>query len=330
MKLGILDYTLDLSVRSYINNVVKELRLLKVQMRPFVPGEPLPTDADLYWDPRLTGGTPPWHALKTSGKPCVVTIHDGAPLSMPPWEYYRDLKEAVRGIWGIIKRLYYWRAWRGRCAAIITVSESAKAEIEQKLGLRGEKIVSIYHGVDHTLFRPIDSDALERSHLLHISQYQPKKNVTRIFAAYERLPHVDRPPLIAVVPKYPTGFAKPGLSIIRKTMSHEELVPLYQNAMGFVFPSLHETFGMPIIEAMACGCPVITSKISACAEVAGNAALLVNPRSVDEIAGAMRRLIEEPNLRIALRGKGIARAQTFTWRRSAEEHLKVFDEALRK
>ncbi len=85
---------------------------------------------------------------------------------------------------------------------------------------------------------------------------------------------------------------------------------------------------MPILEAMACGCPVITSNATACAEVAGDAALLVNPRCVDEIADAMRRVITDPDLRMSLRARGLERAKAFTWRKSAEAHLKVFQDVL--
>lgn len=92
-----------------------------------------------------------------------------------------------------------------------------------------------------------------------------------------------------------------------------------------MFPSLRESFGMPILEAMACGCPVITSNISACPEVAGDAALLVDPYSVDDIAGAMKRLIEDEPLRQSLRQKGLSRSRQFTWRKSARDHLKVFE-----
>jgi glycosyltransferase involved in cell wall biosynthesis len=112
-------------------------------------------------------------------------------------------------------------------------------------------------------------------------------------------------------------------------MNHEQLVRFYNNAIGFVFPSLHETFGMPILEAMACGCPVITSNVCACPEIAGDAALLVNPRSVEDIAAAILRIITESELRNNLREKGLKRSKIFKWEKSAKEHLKVFYDVLK-
>ena len=112
-------------------------------------------------------------------------------------------------------------------------------------------------------------------------------------------------------------------------MSQPELTDLYRNATGFLFPSLHETFGMPILEAMASGCPVITSHDTGCAEIAGDAALLVDPRSVEAISAAMQSLIEHERLRADLRARGLARAAEFTWEKSARKHLDVFEQALR-
>ena len=119
-----------------------------------------------------------------------------------------------------------------------------------------------------------------------------------------------------------------GVRIIRKGLTHKELARWYRGALGFIFPSIHETFGLPILEAMACGCPVITSNITGIPELTGDAALTVNPRSVEEITSAIRRLVEDRLLRRRLRAKGLARARLFTWQKSAREHLDVFESAL--
>ena len=136
---------------------------------------------------------------------------------------------------------------------------------------------------------------------------------------------------MAVVPGYPQSASVPkDIELIRTPKNHQELAEFYRGALALVFPSLRETFGMPILEAMASGCPVITSNITGCPETAGDAALLVNPRSVNDIALAMKRVITEEPLRNSLRRKGLLQAQQFTWQRSAEEHLKVFNRAIQE
>lgn len=328
MKLAYFDYTLDISVRVYIENVTRTLEGLGVELLPFDSRMAPPREADLYWDPRLTGGTPPWWRLRAAGKPVVATLHDGVPqLSIVPWEYYRDLGSASRGLYGVAKRFVAWRHWRGRCAALIAVSEYAREEARRNLRLRAENIVPIYHGINHVLFRPGNGSGDSAPYFLHVSAYQPKKNFRRILAAYAALPATDKPRLRAVVPGYPEGTAN-GVDIVREALPQSELVPLYQNALGFLFPSLHESFGMPIVEAMACGCPVVTSGRGACAEVAGDAALLVDPYSVDDLRRAMGSLLADNGLRDRLREQGLRRARSFTWRQSAEGHLRVFAEAL--
>ena len=331
MKLAYFDHTLDISVRVYIDSITTGLNELGVELLPFDASITPPQVADVCWDPSLTGGTPPWWRLRASGKPVVATLHDGVPqLSTLPWEYYHDLKSAWRGLVGVAKRLVaWWRHWRRRCAALITPSEYARREAQRNMRLRGENIVPIYHGVDHDLFRPGNAPREGEPYLLHVSAYQPKKNFRRILAAYAALRSTDTPRLLAVVPGYSETATTPGIDIVRQALPQSELVPLYQNALGFLFPSLHESFGLPIVEAMACGCPVVTSDRNACAEIAGDAALLVNPRRVADLARAMRSLAQDGALRDRLRAAGLKRARSFTWRRSAESHLKVFEQALR-
>jgi glycosyltransferase involved in cell wall biosynthesis len=107
----------------------------------------------------------------------------------------------------------------------------------------------------------------------------------------------------------------------------EDLPPLYSGAVAFAFPSLYEGFGLPVLEAMACGTPVLTSRASATAEVSGDAALLVDPMSVDEIAAGLRRVLTDAALRTELSARGRARAATFSWRRAADETHAVYRRA---
>lgn len=321
---------LALSLSNYVTAIRRELARSSVEFIDFAEDEMKLPAADLYWDPRAAGGVPPYSALSESSKPVVATLHGVAPLALPGREYFPNLLSMIRGKFSNQRRFRGWRKFHGRCAAIITVSHFAKRDIEEHLNLHDEYIVPIHHGVDLDTFAPASvTQADTEPFLLHVAQYQPKKNVIRILAAYERISTASRPRLVLVVPGYTGHPAPEGVTVFRTPVSLTELAGLYRDALGFVFPSLHESFGMPILEAMASGCPVITSNGTGCAEVAGDAALLVDPRSVNAIAEAMRRIAEDAALRAALREKGLARAAQFTWRRCAQQHLAVFEEALR-
>jgi glycosyltransferase involved in cell wall biosynthesis len=111
-------------------------------------------------------------------------------------------------------------------------------------------------------------------------------------------------------------------------VSEEDLPLFYNLAKGFIFPSLYEGFGLPVLEAMACGTPVVTSNAASLPEVAGEAALLVDPYRVEEITAAMRRVLEEPGLAQELRQKGLARARQFTWEKTAQQTIAVYEKVL--
>lgn len=330
MKVGVFHPNrIPLSAHNYIDNVVRELDKLKTECFLFDEEDPVPVQVDLYWDPRSMGGGPPYKKLAKIKKPLVVTVHGASSFSLPAREHFSNIRSALLANIFKFIHLYNWCKFRDRCDAYIAVSRYGKWEIEKYLSLDESKITPIWHGVDLDVFKLDDSEKPSRPYFLHVSQYQPKKNVDRIIEAYTKLTMVDKPALVLVVPRYPQLVSVPdGVEIIRAPKNHQELANLYRSAVAFVFPSLHETFGMPIIEAMACGCPVITSNVSACPEVAGEAAVLVNPRSVNEIAIAMERLILDETRRKDLRDKGIERAQQFTWKRSAEDHQKVFERTI--
>lgn len=111
-------------------------------------------------------------------------------------------------------------------------------------------------------------------------------------------------------------------------VSYEKLTSLYQNAAVCVYPSLYEGFGLPVLEAMACGCPVVCSNTTSVPEVAGDAAILVNPESADDIAKGIRRVLTEPGLAAELRERGIQQAKKFTWEACAEATLAVYRRAV--
>ena len=134
----------------------------------------------------------------------------------------------------------------------------------------------------------------------------------------------DKPKLKLIVPGFKQQDVPAGVELVTEKKRPEEIAHLLQQAMGFVFPSTHETFGLPIIEAMACGCPVITSNTTACKEIGGDAAILVNPKSVIDIKDAMTKLIGDKSLREKMSRDSLRRAADFSWQKSGAEHLEVF------
>ncbi|OGL47191.1 MAG: hypothetical protein A2W05_04515 [Candidatus Schekmanbacteria bacterium RBG_16_38_10] len=331
MKLAILTRCQEsFSLRIYRENIMRELTMLGIEVLPFTEDDPVPKTCDIVWEPGLAGSRSPHPVLENTQQPIVATVHGAGPFMMKRHEIYPNLFSALRGKIHEHRTLAAWRWFRIKVSAIITVSEYASHEISSIFDLPLNIIYSIHHGIDHDTFH-INGErmTIHRNYLLHVSQYQIIKNVERIFAAYTQLPAENRPELVTIIPRYKKRALIRGLRIITVSLSQGEIAKWYRGAMGFVFPSLRESFGMPILEAMACGCPVITSKVSACPEVAGNAALLVDPRSVVDIANAMKRLMEDKTLRDSLQQKGLLRAQQFNWKKSAEEHLEVFKNTVR-
>lgn len=279
------------------------------------------------WEPGLVGNRTPLSIFKSIEKPLVATVHGAAGFSMRWRDTYSNPLKGFRALPQNRRTLAAWRWFRERVSAVIAVSEFGGREVSAVFGLPDTLVYPIHHGVAHDVFYPEGEEAgFESPYLLQVAQYQPLKNVDRVLSAYKRLPKSSRPRLVMILPRYQgRNVSIEGVTLIREGLPPEELAKWYRGALGCMLPSLRESFNMPILEAMACGCPVITSNVSACPEVAGEAALLVDPRSVGEIGNSMQRLSEDEALRQVLRRKGLERARQFSWRRSAEEHLRIFE-----
>jgi glycosyltransferase involved in cell wall biosynthesis len=318
----------SLSLVRYRNSVMQELQYLGVFFIPFAETAHIPAQCDLVWEPGIAGNRVPARQLWSHHKPVVLTIHGAAPFAVKWNEYFSDIFEAVRVRRANRAALLEWPWFRNKISAVIAVSKFGANEVSRVYDLPPEIITPIYHGVDSAIFFPRQVQTQTKAFFLHVSAYQPVKNLGRLIDAYNQLPVATRPELIIVAPGFKSISHIAGLRVIDRPLASGELGKLYNKALGFVFPSLRESFGLPIIEAMACGCPVITSFDTACAEVAGDAALLVNPRATDDIARAMYRLINEPDLRDQLSKKGLTRASQFTWAETARLHLSVFGSVL--
>jgi glycosyltransferase involved in cell wall biosynthesis len=246
--------------------------------------------------------------------PQVVMVHDLRPISHPE----RSLQSL------------YFRSWVPpllRAARhVLTNSRFTAAEIQRCTGLPAEQITVIPLGYNAEAFHPGPpaSRSEERPYLLHVGQAYPHKNLRRLIQAFAQVVPAY-PELMLVLAGKPHATESPQLQALvaelglqprvkfRAYVPASALPDLYRGALALVYPSLWEGFGLPVLEAMACGTPVITSVGSGTEEVAGDAALLVDSTDMDCISQALRRLLDQPSLQEEGRRQGLVRATQFSW-----------------
>lgn len=268
--------------------------------------------------------------------PCkqIVTVHDLHYL-----HFDNLMPDCSQEIPSFRTKLYQFKMPHilERSAAVVAVSESTKQDIVDSFGINPDKIHVIYNGYDELRFRIIDNpqQTLDRyglqtgRYFLFVGSILKHKNIARLVQAFARLESDDLLVIAGVCKdaEYLDDIIKiaAGLGMPESRMRYLDYVTdgdlpyLYNGAKAFVLPSLHEGFGVPIIEAMACGTPVITSNCSAMPEVAGDAALLVDPYSVESIAAAMQDFLNSPRLVTKLRSAGLERSKVFRWSHSAQK-----------
>ena len=227
---------------------------------------------------------------------------------------------------------------------IITLSETSARDIARLLRAPPHKI-AVVPAAPRDTFRDLPgARAVARAResygrfFLSVGVLAPQKNLARVLAAFARLDDGATRLVLAGRPAgaYAEAVLRPlarelgveGRVVFVGATSDDELRALYHAAEALVFPSLGEGFGLPIVEAMACGCPVVTSNLSSMPEVAGDAALLVDPHDVASIAQALRSLLRDPALRAALVARGSARAARYTWDEAARGTLRVYEQAM--
>jgi glycosyltransferase involved in cell wall biosynthesis len=262
----------------------------------------------------------------------VVTIHDltffRIPTRYPP-----------------IRRYYFQLITRfsARAAdAIIAPSNAVRDDVVRALGVAPDRVTTVYEAAAER-FQPMPAETakavaarygLAPGYLLSVGSLEPGKNRPRIIRALAELRDRGTDATLAIVGQ-PAWKYEHEQSLVADLgmrervrylgyVSDDDVVALYSGAAAVVVPSLYEGFGLPVIEAMACGAPVITSNISATAEVAGGAAILVDPRSTASIRDAIDRMLGDPDLRAKLREAGLARAAEFSWQRAAQETHSIY------
>ena len=257
-------------------------------------------------------------------RPYVVTIHDMG-------------VEVLRHAHPLTKREYTKRLIpriARRARLIITNSEFSKWEIVRHLGIPEDRI-RVTPLAASGEFEPVGAQPV-CPYFLYVGNLEPRKNLERLIEAFARMPAKEHQLVIAGNRWYHGGAPEQkarslGLNGRVQFLGYvprEDLPALYSGATALVYPSLLEGFGLPIVEAMACGAPVITSNNSSMREVAGEAAVLVDPCDVREMTEAMTRLAEDQSLRQELSARGLKRAGEFSWRKTAELTVQAYREAL--
>lgn len=273
--------------------------------------------------------------ILVKGGAVLVTIHDLAEFALSERVYGR-----IRNLYRKTSHVLSAR----RADAIIAPSLSTKKDIVEILGIKPEKIHVIYHGIEPAFFeeaipeskkvRVRERYGLPPRYSLFTGQIQPRKNLARIISAFAALKrrHPEHVLVIAgkkgwMYQEILRSIGNLGLSdsiIFTGYVPGDELPALYAASELFLFPSLYEGFGFPVLEAMAAGVPVITSDTSSLAEISGGASLVVDPTSEEAIADAWARCLENADLRRKLQEMGRIRAKNFTWEKCARETVDLY------
>jgi glycosyltransferase involved in cell wall biosynthesis len=272
-------------------------------------------------------------------RPNVLTVHDLTPLLFPQW-HVPEVRAAFRPT----------SRFARRCAAVIAVSENTRKDAHRLMKVPLDRIHTVHEAADK-VFRVAEDPAqvmerlaehglAGRSFLLFVGTLEPRKNLPGLLRAFARLRELvpGEPPLLVLAGSkgwlYEPIFREIERLALAAHVRHienandETVAALMNAAVALVYPSYYEGFGLPPLEAMACGCPVITSNTSSLPEVVGDAGILANPDDVRQIAEAMQRVFLDANFREDLRRRGLRRAAAFSWERAAKQTLEVYEKVV--
>lgn len=275
-----------------------------------------------------------------SSRPYIITVHDLAFILYP--ETFSKGK--------LLTKLLLIKPSLAKARMIIAVSENTKKDLIDVYKVPAEKIRVVYNGVDVEQFKPLEKSGVNRrlkelnltpGYILYVGTLEPRKNVPALIKAYKLLKEKYN-----IKERLVIGGGKGWLyDDIFKLVSELELIDdivftgyvkaqdlpyLYNGAKVFVYPSLYEGFGLPPIEAMACGVPVVTGNVSSLPEVVGDAGIQISPTDVDSLAEAIHKIISIPEYAAELSAKGLERCKQFTWEETAKKTMAVYREVFNK
>ena len=269
-------------------------------------------------------------ALTNAPVPHVITVHDLIPLTFPGespkpvcWNYKHRVPRIL-----------------DNASALITISDYTKKDLESHWGINGSKISTVYEGYDENNFKPVnDATVLEKhglesdNYLLYVGNASPRKNLHNLIKAFsavkDRVPHklvlcgaktsLEVKALRKLIAAYNIGSKV----VLLDYVPYRELPVLYANAALFVYLSLYEGFGLPVLESMACGTPVLASNTTSIPEVAGDAALLIDPTDSNAITKSIYAMLSDKARMQNLSKAGLERCNEFSWRKAAREILDI-------
>lgn len=278
-----------------------------------LPLEKLIGSVDLYF-------SSDWIQIPSSAKK-ITTVHDLI--------VYRFPQTSVKSIIDTQKRRM--EHVKNECNLIFADSNATKNDLIEILGINDHKIKVIYPGVNDSFIVPSSSSVksvlakynLKCPFILSVGKNDPRKNLPRLINSINKL-SIATNLVIVMQEGWGEQITEEGKIRILKNVEDIDMPSLYGAAEMFVFPSLYEGFGLPVIEAMKCGCPVITSNRGSLAEIAADSALFVNPESEVDISAKILKLKKDPDLRIQLVQKGLKNAMRFSWEKSAREIIRIY------
>jgi glycosyltransferase involved in cell wall biosynthesis len=272
------------------------------------------------------------------GKPTVLTIYDLIPALCPA-----QVSPRARVLFRLTTRLALSAATR-----VIAISDTTRRDLIRHFGLEGEKVSTVHLAAD-ARFGPVRDRELPRvrgehgltsPYVLYVGINKPHKNLLRLIQAWGTLQQDDRVRdcVLAIAGPWDPRYPEPQQWVERLSVQQSvrflgrvddhDLPGIYCGALALVIPSLYEGFGLPVLEAMACGTPVVCAKAAALQEVAGDAALFFDPLNVEEMAGAVHRVIGSRSLRDDLGARGLGQAARFSWEGTATQTKRVYGQAL--
>ncbi len=281
---------------------------------------------DLYFEPNFI-------PIKMPAKRTVVTVLDFSFARFPEWHTRDKIEYFKKHFWKKVKR----------ADRIIVISDFIKNEAIHSFGFAEGQLTTIHLGIDRSIFRVYppedllavtDKYRLPENFILCVGSIEPRKNLQNLLSAYLELREPVRKEFKLVLVGFKGWKNEEIVSLIKKLKSdvfylgyvpEVDLGKIYNLAKLFVYPSLYEGFGLPPLEAMACGCPVVVSNAASLPEVCGDAAFYVEPTNIHSIINGIHQCLTDEALREFLKKKALERTKLFSWQKAATNHLKVFE-----